>query len=620
MAVVIRLQGLPVSAGSVDIRHFFTGLTIPDGGVHIIGGKLGEAFIIFATDEDARRAMSRNGGLIKDNHVQLLLSSKSEMQSTLEASRKNSRKHPAVAAGSENSKPETGPKKPNSQNKFDKTNSEPAASNRGKRNAYAANVDQEKADDLYLFLYGLPYSATEEDVRTFFKGLDVIDIVFCVRQKGRNGNALVKFRSAQDATAALAHDNEYMGSRYISLKKTTEQQWIQEGGQVGGAPSRPPKRPRSRSPPKQEFYVHLKNLSYNVEKPNIKHFLGLPDLPDAQIKFLLDGRQNRTREGFVLVRNEWQYEKCLSMNNVNFNGHPVFVVPISRKAMLDLIESSESQPQINQRGSPSNYQNRGYQNLKRYIYLRNFPFDVTKVEVQRFFTGFPVHVDDICLLFDSKGVGLGEALVKFPSEEQALLAERLDRQPFLGTEVLLRRISDEQLKEFGPLDEPVRHDLPPPMHRDEFRPREPMGMPYPRPGDVPYGRARDFRGSPERFRGPNPMGFSGPDRRFDMRGNGGMDYRPPLPGRRKEFEDRPDFVVVRMKNLPFTANVEEILDFFYGYNVIQNSVDLKYTSNGTSTGIATVCFRTLDEAVAAVDELNERPIGERKIGLSILRK
>lgn len=72
MAVVIRLLGLPFIAGPVDIRHF-TGLTIPDGGVHIIGGDIGEAFIIFATDEDARRAICRSGGFIKDSSVELFL-------------------------------------------------------------------------------------------------------------------------------------------------------------------------------------------------------------------------------------------------------------------------------------------------------------------------------------------------------------------------------------------------------------------------------------------------------------------------------------------------------------------------------------------------------------------
>ena len=65
MAVVIRLQGLRITAGSEDIRNFFTGLKIPDGGVHIIGGENEEAFIVFASDEDARRAMIRSGGCIK---------------------------------------------------------------------------------------------------------------------------------------------------------------------------------------------------------------------------------------------------------------------------------------------------------------------------------------------------------------------------------------------------------------------------------------------------------------------------------------------------------------------------------------------------------------------------
>ncbi|XP_063311822.1 RNA-binding protein 12 [Pelobates fuscus] len=88
MAVVIRLQGLPIVAGTMDIRHFFSGLTIPDGGVHIVGGELGEAFIVFATDEDARLGMMRTGGTIKGSKVSLLLSSKTEMQNMIELSRR----------------------------------------------------------------------------------------------------------------------------------------------------------------------------------------------------------------------------------------------------------------------------------------------------------------------------------------------------------------------------------------------------------------------------------------------------------------------------------------------------------------------------------------------------
>ncbi|KAJ1373362.1 hypothetical protein KIN20_035738, partial [Parelaphostrongylus tenuis] len=64
MSVIIRLQLLPLSANAADVRAFFHGLRIPDGAVHIVGGDEGDAFIGFATDEDARQAMRRDRGQI----------------------------------------------------------------------------------------------------------------------------------------------------------------------------------------------------------------------------------------------------------------------------------------------------------------------------------------------------------------------------------------------------------------------------------------------------------------------------------------------------------------------------------------------------------------------------
>lgn len=87
MSIIIRLQNLPWSANSVDIRRFFSGLSIPEGGVHIVGGEMGDAFIAFSTDEDARLAMEKNGGKIKDMQIKLLLSSRTEMMRVIEQAR-----------------------------------------------------------------------------------------------------------------------------------------------------------------------------------------------------------------------------------------------------------------------------------------------------------------------------------------------------------------------------------------------------------------------------------------------------------------------------------------------------------------------------------------------------
>ncbi|XP_055382684.1 putative uncharacterized protein DDB_G0282133 [Condylostylus longicornis] len=90
MSVIIRLQNLPWSANALDIRAFFRGLSIPDGGVHIVGGEMGDAFIAFSTDEDARQAMSLDKGKINEVQVRLLLSSRAEMQKVIEQARQNS--------------------------------------------------------------------------------------------------------------------------------------------------------------------------------------------------------------------------------------------------------------------------------------------------------------------------------------------------------------------------------------------------------------------------------------------------------------------------------------------------------------------------------------------------
>ena len=87
MSVIIRLQNLLWNAHALDIRQFFKGLSIPDGGVHILGGDLGDAFIAFSTDEDARRGMMLNGEKLNGVPVKLFLSSKTEMQKVIALAR-----------------------------------------------------------------------------------------------------------------------------------------------------------------------------------------------------------------------------------------------------------------------------------------------------------------------------------------------------------------------------------------------------------------------------------------------------------------------------------------------------------------------------------------------------
>ncbi|XP_072548350.1 RNA binding motif protein 12Ba [Salminus brasiliensis] len=85
MVVVRRLLGLSADAGSEDIRAFFHGLHIPEGGVHIIGGRRGEAFIIFTTEREGQLAMERSGELLRGSSVTLQVSSLADFKHKMES-------------------------------------------------------------------------------------------------------------------------------------------------------------------------------------------------------------------------------------------------------------------------------------------------------------------------------------------------------------------------------------------------------------------------------------------------------------------------------------------------------------------------------------------------------
>lgn len=484
MAVVIRLLGLPFIAGPVDIRHFFTGLTIPDGGVHIIGGDIGEAFIIFATDEDARRAISRSGGFIKDSSVELFLSSKAEMQKTIDMKRTDriGRGRPGSGAsgvGSLSNYIEAMKEDENNSGYGSSVNQDAGfhTNGTGLDDVRPRKTRPSKAENPYLFLRGLPYLVNEDDVRVFFSGLCVDGVIFLKHHDGRNnGDAIVKFASCIDASGGLKCHRSFMGSRFIEVMQGSEQQWIEFGGDAvkkgeipmraeGHSPprgvsdrhfrkrshSKSPRRTRSRSP--VGFYVHLKNLSLNVSKRDLRGFFRDIDLTNEQIRFLYKD-EKRTRYAFVTFKTLKDYNTALGFHKTILQHRPVHIDPVSKKQMLKFIECYEKKRlgsiEKERSGHVSQkYSQEGYSGQKLCIYIRNFPFDVTKVEVQKFFADFSLAEDDIYLLYDDKGVGLGEALVKFKSEEQAMKAERLNRRRFLGTEVLLRLISEAQIQEFG---------------------------------------------------------------------------------------------------------------------------------------------------------------------------
>ncbi|XP_019962747.1 copine-1 isoform X1 [Paralichthys olivaceus] len=899
MAVVIRLQGLPIVAGTMDIRHFFSGLTIPDGGVHIVGGEHGEAFIVFATDEDARLGMMRTGGSIKGSKVSLLLSSKTEMQNMIELSR---RRFEAGAGAVETAAPTAGNANrqggaapiptvqpgaggrsgshgnqgfsntlasvtaassiqeppsnkaaaslasivhcfPNSYSSTPTITTALASLNAGPppipplpsmpsmppmptlptipvpppvsslppvptvspmsqgpplppmshlahmsslppfnpslpppaglgpglplgtpnpmlfnplsplaslglqahmkaAAAVATGVGVVNPDELFVLLQNLPFSCSELEVREFFRGLGVDGVRLLRDGQGRpTGRAMVKFFSPQDSFEAVKRGGGMMGQRFIEITPSSERQWASLSDSVmGHAPHNSSKsdhinelhdhqhrrgnagsggrdqRGRSRSPHRQEFCVYLKGLPYEADKKQIKEFFKNLSIVEDSVYIAYGPNGRATGEGFLEFKTEQDHKTALGAHMQYMGTRFIQVQPISRKGMLEKIDSIRKREATQGDGKNQD----GLKAPRNCAHITNIPYNISKKDVRAFLEGVGLYEDTLKVLTDSHGNGLGQAIFQLRTEEDARKAERLHRQKLNGRDAFIHLVTFEQMKEIERNPPPQnkrgqrnqnqqsqnqnQHQQTQPSPQqpqinpfagisgEEFNflrntmgnlnsgpfvtpfsaPGNGLAGPPPLPplaaglGDVNLGVApplvaglpgtpimeppgfRAGGGAPfsqDGLRGLVP--FESANRKASGGGQnrgGGANSNQGRPGGgatggQQVFTPGADNLrnqpapigsnnpnsqrgaagptIVKLQNMPFTVTVDEIMDFFYGYQVLQGSVCLQFSEKGLPTGEAMVAFQNHEEAAAAVMDLNDRPIGARKVKISL---
>jgi RNA recognition motif-containing protein len=84
------------------------------------------------------------------------------------------------------------------------------------------------------------------------------------------------------------------------------------------------------------------------------------------------------------------------------------------------------------------------------------------------------------------------------------------------------------------------------------------------------------------------------------------------------FGSRGGGVTVGMYNVPFRANVQDIVDFFHGFPVTPRSVQVVRSADGRSTGEVNVLLPNVEEAALAVQRLDHQDLMGRTVELCIL--
>lgn len=173
---VLRLRGLPFSAGVDEIRTFFRDYKLQDHGVFVVNGAdwrpTGESFVLFKSEAEAERAFKAlDKEKIGDRWIELFRATKGDLYTATVRS---------TVLGME----------------------------RGGA-LYA------KEPMTCVKLRGLPFNVTENNIFSFFSGLTVIGSFICKDVLARpTGEGFVEFGSLEDCQSAMSRNRESMMDRY----------------------------------------------------------------------------------------------------------------------------------------------------------------------------------------------------------------------------------------------------------------------------------------------------------------------------------------------------------------------------------------------------------------------
>ena len=235
---VVKLRGLPYKVTRNDILEFFSGLSVPLNGVHLMFNEreqpTGEGYVEFSSQEDRERAMSKDRQHIGGRYVELFRVNRAEMIQALEQfvggymSNNNMQMQGAMGGGSPygamygamqqspyGGPPMGGPGAYGGMQGGYNMQGMPGPNGMPPQGGLPGGGGKPGT----LRMRGIPYRATVEDVYRFFAGFQVMagGVVLGQRDGRSTGECWVTFASPQEATRAMVMNNKHMGNRYVEL-------------------------------------------------------------------------------------------------------------------------------------------------------------------------------------------------------------------------------------------------------------------------------------------------------------------------------------------------------------------------------------------------------------------
>ncbi|XP_054719804.1 uncharacterized protein LOC129229511 [Uloborus diversus] len=486
---------------------------------------------------------------------------------------------------------------------------------------------------LTVEIKGIPPTTRVEDILEFFHGIPLAanDIRVIANPQGAE-KAVVRFVDSSHVKEAFSRNNRFHGGRFEMDMCPDDifDSFLQNTNQ-----SLPPQRHKPKPKPREEdLCIQLRGLPFQCKEEDIVLFFDGLRILDLFLAISPDGRA--AGFGFVEFATHEDFRAALAMNG-KMIGHRYITISVASKEMMEVAQADhdyagppESGPKMRPAMPPMAKPARPPPPC---ISLRGLPETVTNREIADFFNEVGVMPRAIHIMLTPEKKPSGDAFAELAGPQDVMAALKRDGNTVLGNPVEVTSISFREMSEIlgRPLPPMPNPPTPGPLLKtpgDEDRPRRPFQGPNdgsfrerPRMEPPPRGMRPRMEPPMRRMEGPGRPPFNRMRGQFPPRpfGRGGPDSRfapPPSSGMAKEFSS--PGCVVSINNLHFRAGLEELLDFFHGFNVTKDTIIRKYNENGQATGEARVAFQSPREAQQAVRELNQKPIMGRQLQLSIL--
>lgn len=481
-----------------------------------------------------------------------------------------------------------------------------------------------------------PFFGGYGDIRRFFQGLFISNkgIKLINDETGhRTGLAYVKFGHAQGRADALLKDGKMMKGIQVEVKPLDDDEfeeavdrYVPEGMESDIIPddvdvyrnnwSKGYTKYFNQSNVPEDFRcVVIDDLPTYCKEQDILHMFSMHALTSV----ILTTKPKGGHIAYAQFSNREEAQKALEeVEHHVVSGKSVTVRPCSDEEFQKI----NKQHDVDISGFKVSVQDIGTE----CVIVSNLPIKTNDRDVADFFSDIGVTPLKINFIPGSAG----KACCEFETSEEATKSIKKDNTSFGNTNVSVKPISRNEMMKLLGMNTSTSSDpkppkiIPPNMNQQNNRMNinlndDPSKRPMPFMDMNPRMERPNFHPRPffnRNFNGPMFRGGRGGPR-FGPRGMGPrFTFNPPPP--RNDMNDdhqAPEGCTVYMNNVPYKAGTGEILEFFDGFDIINNQVSRRFNHNNTPSAEARVVFRNPDEAYRAVQERNGEKIWDRAIFL-----